>query len=140
VRRVGADRLMVRSLYAHERGLPPGKVASVLRQRFHRRYPALSHVGLEYIWGGTTALTMNGAPYWGRIDDALYTSAGCNGSGVVKGTVLGKRLAEMICGHGSHDDVRAAYGSASWVAPEPFRSIGFHIVAAIQRRKAGLEA
>ena len=66
-------------------------------------------------------------------------AAGCNGAGIVKGTVLGKRLAEHIAGHDEQSDVRATYGSASWVAPEPFRWIGFNVVSAIERRKAGLE-
>ncbi len=140
VRRVGADRLMVRSLYGYERPLPPEQVQATLLSCFHRRYPGLSHVGLDHVWGGTTALTMNGAPAWGQIGDGLYTSAGCNGAGIVKGTVLGKRLAEHIAGQGTQDDVRATYGHASWVAPEPFRTIGFRIASAIGRRKAGLEA
>jgi glycine/D-amino acid oxidase-like deaminating enzyme len=139
VRRVGPDRLMVRSLYAYEHGLPANDVQDALRGCFHRRYPSLSHVGLEHVWGGTTALTMNGAPFWGRIDERLYTSAGCNGAGIVKGTVLGKRLAEMITGGGPQNDIHAAYGTASWVAPEPFRRLGFRVVSALQRRKAGLE-
>lgn len=140
VRRVGADRLMVRSLYGYERPIPPARVRAALLGCFHRRYPALTHVGLEFIWGGTTALTMNGAPWWGRLDDGLYASAGCNGSGVVKGTVLGKRLAELIMGQAGADDLRAAYGTASWIAPEPFRAAGFAAVSLVQRRKAGLEA
>jgi glycine/D-amino acid oxidase-like deaminating enzyme len=139
VRRVGEDRLMVRSLYAYERELPAAEVRETLTSCFHRRYPQLSHVALEHVWGGTTALTMNGAPFWGRIDDDLYAFAGCNGAGVVKGTALGKRLAELITGHGDQADVAAAYGAPSRVAPEPFRSIGFRIISAIQRRKAGAE-
>lgn len=140
VRRVGSNRLMVRSLYAYERPLPDAEVRAALLACFHRRYPALSHVRLEHVWGGTTALTMNGAPWWGRLDDGLYTSAGCNGAGIVKGTILGKRLAEHIAGHPVEADLRATYGTASYVAPEPFRSIGFHVVSAIERRKAGKEA
>lgn len=140
VRRVGADRLMVRSLYAHERPLPPEQVRATLLSCFHRRYPALAHVGLEHVWGGTTALTMNGAPWWGQVAEGLYASAGCNGSGIVKGSVLGKRLAELIAGHGDQSDVVATWGRASWVAPEPFRSIGFAVISARERGRAGLEA
>ncbi len=139
LRRVGEDRLMVRSLYSYERGLPDAQVRETLTSCFHRRYPALAHVRLEHVWGGVTALTMNGAPFWGPIDEGLYAFAGCNGAGIVKGTVLGKRLAELIAGQGDQSDVAAAYGSASRVAPEPFRTIGFHFVSAVQRRKAGLE-
>lgn len=140
VRRVGPDRLMVRSLYAYERGLPEARVRDELRRRFHRRYPALSAIDLEHVWGGTTALTMNGAPWWGELDRNLYGFAGCNGSGIVKGTVLGKRLAERIAGHDTSAEIQAAFGTASWVAPEPFRTIGFHAISAIERRRAGAES
>ncbi len=140
VRRVGPDRLMVRSLYAYERGLSSEHVNDALLSCFHRRYPALWHIGLDYIWGGTTALTMNGAPWWGHLGDGLYASAGCNGAGIVKGTVLGKRLAELIAGICKPDDIHATYGTANWVAPEPFRTIGFNVISAIERRKAGREA
>ncbi len=139
VRRVGADRLMVRSLYAYEKPLAPDVVRRELNLCFQRRYPMLAHVPLDYIWGGTTALTMNGAPRWGQIDQGLFGSAGCNGSGVVKGTVLGKRLAEMIITGDPQDMLRATYGTANWIAPEPFRTIGFYTIAAVERRKAGAE-
>ena len=139
VRRVGANRLMVRSLYSHDRPLASAEVRTALTSCFHRRYPMLAHVQLEHVWGGTTALTMNGSPWWGRLDENLFASAGCNGSGLVKGTVLGKRLAETIVRDDRQDELLGAYGRANWVAPEPFRSIGFHIVSAIQRRKAGAE-
>ncbi|MEY4793532.1 MAG: hypothetical protein RL724_468, partial [Pseudomonadota bacterium] len=139
VRRFGPDRLMVRSLYAHERPVPFEDVKATLLSCFHRRYPALRHIGLEHVWGGTTALTLNGAPWWGRVAEGLYTSAGCNGAGIVKGSVLGKRLAEHSAGQGSQQDVTASWGTAKWVAPEPFRSIGFNFIAARERRLAGLE-
>jgi glycine/D-amino acid oxidase-like deaminating enzyme len=139
LRRVGSDRHMVRSLYAYEAPLDPALVRAALTGCFHRRYPHLSHVGLEHVWGGTTALTMNGSPRWGRLDEGLYASAGCNGSGLVKGTVLGKRLAEMIVTGDPQEELQAVFGSASRIAPEPFRSVGFKIISAIERRKAGAE-
>ena len=139
VRRVGPDRLLVRSMYAHERPVPAPRVRKTLLSCFHRRYPALAHIGLDQVWGGTTALTMNGAPWWGQVEEGLYTSAGCNGSGIVKGSILGKRLAELALGQCTQDEVRATWGLANWVAPEPFRSIGFELIAARERRAAGLE-
>lgn len=140
VRRVGPDRLLVRSMYAHERPVAAPRVRETLFSCFHRRYPALSHIGLDQVWGGTTALTMNGAPWWGQVEEGLYTSAGCNGSGIIKGSILGKRLAEFALGQCTQDEVRATWGLANWVAPEPFRSIGFELIAFRERRLAGLEA
>ena len=139
VRRVDQDRLMVRSLYAYEKPLAAQQVRQSLTDCFHRRYPMLDRVSLQHIWGGTTALTMNGSPVWGQIKKGLYGSAGCNGSGVVKGTLLGKRLAEMIVTGDPQEDLQQVYGRANWIAPEPFRTIGFHIVSALERRKAGRE-
>lgn len=140
LRRAGTDRFVVRSLYSYETGVSRDYAHSQLLDRFHRRYPDLAHVELEHVWGGVTALTMNGSPFWGQIDDGLYTSAGCNGSGIVKGTILGKRLAELISGQSVEDQLIAAYGRANWIAPEPFRTIGYRVVSAIERRKAGLES
>jgi glycine/D-amino acid oxidase-like deaminating enzyme len=140
LRRIGRDRLMVRSLYAHEAEIAPAAAERQLRDRFIRRWPGLGHVGFEFVWGGTTAFTMNGAPWWGKIEDGLYASGGCNGSGIAKGTMLGRRLAELIRGVGDPREVESVMGEASWIAPEPFRSIGFHIISALESRKAGLEA
>jgi glycine/D-amino acid oxidase-like deaminating enzyme len=139
LRRVGADRLMIRSLYAYEAPIDSGAARQALAERLRRRYPGLAHVRLEYVWGGVTALTMNGAPRWGRIARGLYGSAGCNGAGIVKGTVLGRRLAEMIVTGDPQEDLKAAYGEADWIAPEPLRTIGFHVVSAYEKRKAGAE-
>lgn len=140
LRRIGQDRVMVRSLYAHETEVEQSTAAAKLRDRFMRRWPGLGHVDFEYVWGGTTAFTMNGAPWWGKLDQGLYASGGCNGSGIAKGTMLGRRLAELIRGVGNPAEVTDAMGIASRIAPEPFRSIGFHVISALGNRKAGLEA
>ncbi|HWD12611.1 FAD-dependent oxidoreductase [Pseudochrobactrum sp. sp1633] len=139
LRRIGSDRLMVRSLYAHEKELGQSFVEAELRNRFERRWPDLRHVKFEYVWGGTTALTMNGAPWWGKLEDGLYASGGCNGSGITKGTMLGRHLAELMCDAGDHAMLEQVMGQASFIAPEPFRSIGFRVISAIESRKAGLE-
>jgi glycine/D-amino acid oxidase-like deaminating enzyme len=140
LRRIGRDRLMVRSLYAHEAEIAQATAERELRARFESRWPGLRHVAFEFLWGGTTAFTMNGAPWWGKLAEGLYASGGCNGSGITKGTMLGRRLAELIFGVGDAREVETIMGEASWIAPEPFRSIGFHIVSALESRKAGLEA
>ena len=140
LRRIGRDRLMVRSLYALENEVPQATAQRQLRERFERRWPGLRHVDFEYLWGGTTALTMNGSPWWGQVDEGVYASGGCNGSGITKGTMLGRRLAELIRGVGDTTEVPAIMGEANRIAPEPFRSIGFRVISALESRKAGLEA
>lgn len=140
LRRVGRERLMVRSLYAHGREIAHASVERQLRDRFERRWPTLRHIRFEHVWGGATALTLNGSPWWGQVSEGLYASGGCNGSGIAKGTMLGRRLAELICKVGDPTAVPRMMGSANWIAPEPARSIGFHLVSAWASRKAGREA
>lgn len=140
LRRIGRDRLMVRSLYAHDAEIAQAAAVRALRDRFERRWPALRHIDFEYVWGGTTAFTMNGAPWWGKLEDGLYASGGCNGSGLAKGTMLGRSLADLIRGVGRAVEVGTIMGEASWIAPEPFRSIGFRVISTLESRKAGLEA
>lgn len=139
MRRVGTDRHLVRSLYSYERPLDSAHVRAALADCFRRRYPHLAHVRHEFVWGGVTALTMNGSPRWGAIQPGLWGSAGCNGAGIVKGTVLGKRLAESIVSGDPQEDLQAAFGQADRIAPEPFRSIGFRVVSALERSRAGAE-
>lgn len=139
LRRIGRNRIMVRSLYAHEAELGEREAVSKLRDRFERRWPNLKDVQFEYLWAGTTAFTMNGAPWWGRVEDGLYASGGCNGSGIAKGTMLGRHLAELMLGKGEHTAMSGVMGTASWIAPEPFRSIGFNLISTLESRKAGLE-
>lgn len=139
LRRIGQDRLMVRSLYAHEAEVNQDDAMAKLHDRFARRWPDLAHVDFDYVWGGTTAFTMNGAPWWGKLDEGLYASGGCNGSGIAKGTMLGRHLADLMRGVGDPDKIPRVMGTASLIAPEPFRSIGFHIISALESRKAGLE-
>lgn len=140
LRRIGQNRLMVRSLYAHEAEVSPQEAQTKLRDRFERRWPNLKHVDFDYLWGGTTAFTMNGAPWWGQLNDGLFASGGCNGSGITKGTMLGIKLAELMCGVGDTAEVPRIMGLASRIAPEPFRSIGFQVISSFERKKAGLEA
>jgi len=139
LRRIGQDRLMVRSLYSYESEIHQEDAVSKLYNRFARRWPELAHVGFDSVWGGTTAFTMNGAPWWGQLESGLFASGGCNGSGIAKGTMLGWHLAELMTGKSSGEAVTKAMGTASLIAPEPFRSIGFHVVSALESRKAGRE-
>jgi glycine/D-amino acid oxidase-like deaminating enzyme len=92
------------------------------------------------VWGGATAFTLNGAPWSGKLDDGLFAAGGCNGGGISKNTLLGKRLAELITGHGDYTAFADAVGQASWIAPEPFRRIGYEIRARKGMKEAALEA
>jgi glycine/D-amino acid oxidase-like deaminating enzyme len=140
VRRVGERRFMVRSLYSYNSELNPAAVKRRLTEKFHRRFPSLSHVGFEYVWGGMTDLSANAKPVWGRLDEGLYVSVGYNGLGITKGTIMGKLLAEKITGVGDVSHFEQTLGVANWLPPEPFRRIGFGMLTSYKTWLAGTDA
>lgn len=132
-------RLMIRSRYSYEQEADNAVIKRSLTYSLADRYPELSDIEFEHVWGGTTGLTHNGAPLWGEIKPGLYVSAGCNGGGVVKGTFLGSALAHHALGQ-TTEPIHQLFGKASWMPPEPIRHLGFCLVSALEKRRAGEEA
>lgn len=133
--RTTADRrLLIRSEYSLERESDNDAVTQKLQESLRRRYPDLS-LPLTHQWGGTTGFTHNGAPLWGQIGPQLYVSAGCNGGGVVKGTLLGELLAKQALGE-PVPDISTLFGQASWMPPQPIRRLGFKVVSSWEKYRA----
>nr|WP_298250300.1 FAD-binding oxidoreductase [uncultured Halomonas sp.] len=132
-------RMLIRSCYSYEHEEDNSLIERSLAHSLARRYPELSGMNFESVWGGTTGLTHNGAPLWGEIKPGLYVSAGCNGGGVVKGTFLGDALARYASGQ-PVEPIHQLFGKASWMPPEPLRHLGFCLVSALEKRRAGGEA
>lgn len=138
LRRTADGRLLVRSFYGYEREADNAAVERHLRAALARRFPALARVRFESVWGGATGYTRNGAPLWGEIRPGLFVSAGCNGGGVVKGTLFGRLLAEHAQGI-VVPEVGSLFGRASWMPPEPVRRLGFEVIAGLERRRGRAE-
>jgi glycine/D-amino acid oxidase-like deaminating enzyme len=141
LRRTVDGRLMVRSYYGYEREEDNTRVANRLRDCLTRRFPQVvldQARPFEHVWGGATGFTYNGSPVWGEIAPNLWVSAGCNGGGVVKGTLFGTLLARKALGQ-TELDVAELFGSASWMPPEPLRHLGFVMRSSLEQRAAGLE-
>ncbi|PCI77357.1 MAG: FAD-dependent oxidoreductase [SAR86 cluster bacterium] len=138
LRRTIDGRLMVRSMHSYEQEAPKGKIEGELQHRLEKRFPQLPNFDFEHCWGGAVGFTFNGGAVWGKFKPGLYVSAGCNGGGTVKGTLLGKLLAEA-----AHDlkvpDVPELFGRASWMPPEPIRRLGYNISAALESHKGRRE-
>lgn len=134
--RTTADgRLMIRSRYSYEREADNARIEAELKASLEARYPELTPVRFDKVWGGTTGLTYNGAPLWGEIQPGLYVSAGCNGGGIVKGTFLGDALARHALGQ-PVENIASLFGKASWMPPDPVRRLGFYLTSEMERRKA----
>ncbi|QCP49048.1 FAD-binding oxidoreductase [Trinickia violacea] len=140
LRRTQDGRLLVRSAFSYEREVADDSILHLLTDNFARRYPQLESHKFEYFWGGVTALTRNGAAYFGELRPNMFVSVGCNGAGVLKGTVFGKLLGELVAGKESQDllDV-LTMDKPSWLPPEPFRKIAVASSIMYQKALAGSE-
>jgi glycine/D-amino acid oxidase-like deaminating enzyme len=138
LRRTADGRLLVRSFYGYEREADSSSIAKKLGDNLLRRFPQLRKIDFEHSWAGATGFTFNGAPVWGQVKPGLLVAAGCNGGGVVKGTLFGRLLVDQAFGM-PVPDIRALFGQASRMPPEPVRRIGFHAIAALERHRGQAE-
>lgn len=138
LRRTRDGRLLIRSHYGYESEASNDVVGELLMSSLRARFPQLGTLKFASVWGGATGFTLNGSPVWGQLRPGLFVSAGCNGGGVVKGTLFGRLLAEQACGH-TVPDVRALFGTASWMPPEPFRRLGFMLTSRWERHRGRAE-
>ena len=131
LRQTKDGRLMLRAMHGYEKEAPRSEIETGLKIRLQKRFPQLPSFELEHCWGGAVGFTYNGGTVWGEFKPGLFISAGCNGGGTVKGTLLGKLLAEAA--HGLKvPDVPELFGRASWMPPEPVRRIGFKLSSTIE--------
>ena len=138
LRKMPDGRMMVRSFYGYEKETPTALVNKQLRKNLCRRFPQLDAEELEKVWGGAISFTLGGGSLWGEVKPGLFVSSGCNGGGVVKGTLFGACLAELANGKDA-PDIPALFGHANWMPPDPIRSIGFHLTSAVERFRGRAE-
>ena len=122
-------RVMIRNTAEYRpRDLTDRELA--LRRQHHatglqRRFPWLTEQDIDYTWTGHLSASRSGQPYFAKVEEGVFAVAGCNGSGVARGTLWGRLLAEMASGATSpllaHVLQRAQPG---WLPPKPLLDIG----------------
>lgn len=122
-------RLLIRNTveYRHQ-----DLVGSALQARRHihvrglqRRFPWITEQHLQFTWTGHLSATRSGEPRFARVDRGIHAVAGCNGSGVARGTLWGRLLAEMASG--SQSSLLSSVleqAAPGWLPPSPFFDIG----------------
>lgn len=134
-------RLMIRNTVEYrQRDLDAGELA--VRQGEHlrglqKRFPGIQAQDLEYTWTGHLSGTRSGEPYFARVDEGLHAVAGCNGSGVARGTLWGRLLVEMASGIDSPllgDVLNQA--RPGYLPPRPFFDIGASVRMAWEVHRA----
>ncbi len=134
-------RLLIRNTVEYrQRDIDAAGLA--VRQREHlrglqKRFPGITAQDLEYTWTGHLSGTRSGEPYFARVEDGLHAVAGCNGSGVARGTLWGRLLVEMAIGADS-TLLRDVLGQAhpGYLPPRPFFDLGASVRMAWEVRRA----
>jgi len=103
VRRTADNRLFIRNIYdyAEDFRTTEAQIARARRSHqtsFDRRFPAISSIGFEYTWGGALCLAQNGGSVFGQLGERVFGAGFCNGTGVSRGAIHGKAIAELACG------------------------------------------
>ncbi|PJX27642.1 FAD-dependent oxidoreductase [Advenella sp. S44] len=140
LRKISGNRFMVRSAYSYESERSATAYTTMLTNYYKRRFPQMASHEFEFVWGGTTALTRNGGIFFGKLADGIFGSLGCNGSGVLRGTVNGRLLAELMLNRKSDElDAVLSLGGPSWLPPEPLRALGVKSAIFYQGIRASAE-
>lgn len=137
-------RLLIRNTVEYRRHDLDGPALAQRRERhlegLQKRFPGLQASDIAYSWTGHLSGTRSGEPYFARVADGLHAVAGCNGSGVARGTLWGRLLAEMAVGIDSPllADV-LAQARPGYLPPRPFFDIGAVLRMAWEVRRAQAE-
>jgi glycine/D-amino acid oxidase-like deaminating enzyme len=130
VRRTRDQRILIRNTVHYTPNVQISEafrceVRQVHRRAFQGRFPALADVDFEYTWGGVMGISVNGAQFFGQLDENLFAAGAYNGVGVAMGAISGRLLADLAVGADSQllDDMRSLPGPA-WIPPEPLLGIG----------------
>ncbi|WP_423203799.1 FAD-dependent oxidoreductase [Pseudomonas kribbensis] len=117
----------------------------VLRRQHHvrglqRRFPFLGEQDIRYTWTGHLSASRSGQAYFDRVEEGVFAVAGCNGSGVARGTLWGRLLAELASGVDSpllQSVMQRA--EPGWLPPRPFFDIGAMLRMRVEAVRARTE-
>ncbi|MFJ3368484.1 NAD(P)/FAD-dependent oxidoreductase [Pseudomonas sp. NPDC086251] len=137
-------RVMIRNT-AEYRSRDLSNSELLLRRQHHvlglqRRFPSLTEQDIQYTWTGHLSASRTGQPYFAKVEEGLFAVAGCNGSGVARGTLWGRLLAEMASG-ASSPIMRSVMHRAQpgWLPPKPLLDIGAMLRMRVEAVRARTE-
>lgn len=105
-----------------------------------RRFPFLDERDIQYTWTGHLSATRSGQAFFDRVQEGVFAVAGCNGSGVARGTLWGRLLAELASGVDSpllQSVMQRA--EPGWLPPRPFFDIGAMLRMRVEAVRARTE-
>ncbi|BBP71611.1 hypothetical protein PHLH6_36150 [Pseudomonas sp. Seg1] len=137
-------RVMIRNTAEYRtRDLSNSELA--LRRQHHvrglqRRFPFLGEQDIQYTWTGHLSASRSGQAFFDRVEEGVFAVAGCNGSGVARGTLWGRLLAELASGVDS-PLLQSVMDRAEpgWLPPRPFFDIGAMVRMRVEAVRARTE-
>ena len=118
-------RILMRNTlwYAREKRYSPELIDNVEghhRESLRKRWPALADVEFTATWGGILGFTRNEGAVFGEVANGAYAVLTTDAAPMTRGTILGKLLAEQICGVDSAElQLLQSVPKAGWLPPEP---------------------
>lgn len=85
----------------------PANIEAVVRKPMAHIFPHLYDVEIDYVWGGTLAITMRRMPYMTRIAPNILSASGYSGHGVGTATHAGQLMAMAVRGQAEGFDTMA---------------------------------
>ncbi|CAM3782629.1 FAD-dependent oxidoreductase [Pseudomonas reidholzensis] len=134
-------RLLIRNTVEYRQRDLDASALAVRQQRhllgLQKRFPGIQASDFDYTWTGHLSGTRSGEPYFARVADGLHAVAGCNGSGVARGTLWGRLLVELASGADSAllGDV-LSQAAPGYLPPKPFFDIGASVRMAWEVHRA----
>ncbi len=122
-------RVMIRNTAEYRSRDLSGNELRVRRQHhvvgLQRRFPWLTEQDIQHTWTGHLSASRSGQPFFSRLEEGVFAVAGCNGSGVARGTLWGRLLAELASDIGSPMlDAVMRRAQPGWLPPRPLLDIG----------------
>jgi gamma-glutamylputrescine oxidase len=105
--RLSADHRLLFGGRANYSLKTPWNLEAAMRRRLLTVFPSLGDVGIDYLWGGEVAVSLNRLPHIGRLAGEVYFAQGFSGHGVALTTLVGRLVAEAISGTAERFDVFA---------------------------------
>ena len=90
-----------RFLFGGRGGLAEGERRSnyaPLVSKLREFFPHLGDIGIDFLWSGRVALTLDHCPHIHRLGRGLFAALGCNGRGVGMASNIGKVMADLVLG------------------------------------------
>ncbi len=134
-------RILIRNT-AEYRPSGIGKALLAGRRAVHadgltKRFPFLDERAIDYSWSGTICVSRNSKPVFEQTKPGLYLCGGYNASGVSRGTIMGRLIADLAVG-GQSDLLSDAMSliKPNLIPPRPFFDIGAQVHLYGERKAA----